>query len=145
MQQEAHVTQCLITKLGKQQKEHRLCCCCRSNEQLLFTAIFSLYLYVMKPLFTSYHAELLKSLTTHSTLFFEHSGLKERGHQGSKNREYLKMLPQLLAQLFLTVRVISHGPISLKIVVVVVVVVVVVLGDTLLKFQYIGKIHKILE
>ena len=39
---------------------------------------------------------------------------------------------------FLTVRVISHGPISLKIV-------VVVLGDTLLKFQYIGKIHKILE
>ena len=39
---------------------------------------------------------------------------------------------------FLTVRVISHGPISLK-------VVVVLLGDTLLKFQYIGKIHKILE
>ena len=33
---------------------------------------------------------------------------------------------------FLTVRVISHGPISLKIV-----VVVVVLGDILLKFQYI--------
>ena len=40
---------------------------------------------------------------------------------------------------FLTVRVISHGPISLKI------VVVLVLGDTLLKFQYIGKIHIILE
>ena len=39
---------------------------------------------------------------------------------------------------FLTVRVISHGPISLKIV-------VLVVGDTLLKFQYIGKIHKILE
>ena len=32
---------------------------------------------------------------------------------------------------FLTVRVISHGPISLKI------VVVVVVGDTLLKLQYI--------
>ena len=42
---------------------------------------------------------------------------------------------------FLTVRVISHGPISLKIVV----LVLVVLGDILLKFQYIGKIHKILE
>ena len=46
-------------------------------------------------------------------------------------------------------RVISHGPISLKIVVVVVVVVVV--EDTLLKFQYIMNnstillIHKILE
>ena len=37
---------------------------------------------------------------------------------------------------FLTVRVISHGPKSLKNVLDV---------DTLLKFQYIGKIHKILE
>ena len=38
----------------------------------------------------------------------------------------------------MTVRVISHGPISLKIV-------VLLLGDTLLKFQYIEKIHKIFE
>ena len=51
------------------------------------------------------------------------------------------VFPLLLC--FLTVRVISHGPISLKI--------VVVLGDTLLKFQYIMnnstilRIHKILE
>ena len=34
-------------------------------------------------------------------------------------------------------RVISHGPISLKI--------VALLGDTLLKFQYIGIVHKIME
>ena len=49
--------------------------------------------------------------------------------------------------LFLTVRVISHGPISLKIVL----VLVVVVEDILLKFQYIMNnstillIHKILE
>ena len=52
---------------------------------LLFTAIFSLYLYVMKPLFTSYHAELLKSLTTHSTLHFEHLGLHEGGIRVQKS------------------------------------------------------------
>ena len=45
-----------------------------------------------------------------------------------------KIGPEYIFFLFLTVRVISHGPISLKIVLVVVVVVV---EDTLLKFQYI--------
>ena len=42
-----------------------------------------------------------------------------------------KIGPEYIFFLFLTVRVISHGPISLKI------VVVVVVEDTLLKFQYI--------
>ena len=50
---------------------------------------------------------------------------------------FQKTLGTQINSKFLTVRVISHGPISLKIVLVVVVVVVVVVGDILLKFQYI--------
>ena len=57
-----------------------------------------------------------------------------------ENPQYVQCLKITQEVSFLTVRVISHGPISLK-----VVVVVLLLGDTLLKFQYIGKIHKILE
>ena len=72
-------TQCLIQNLENNKRNTDYAAAAGQMSSLLFTAIFSLYLYVMKPLFTSYHAELLKSLTTHSTLLFEHLGL----HQGA--------------------------------------------------------------
>ena len=72
-------TQCLIQNLENNKRNTDYAAAAGQMSSLLFTAIFSLYLYVMKPLFTSYHAELLKSLTTHSTLLLENSGQKKGG------------------------------------------------------------------